>query len=415
MPQQIIKGNQLQVFYSGRTFGYATSHTLTITGNTTDIASKDHGEWGGSDISNLTWEVTGEYFYTDMDYDTLFDLMIFKRPVLIKVAKVNNYDDNGLLGLGGSQPRWYPAAKGKSGYAVITSLTANANTGEKASYSITFTGNGPLTDYDDTITSYYIDVIYKEENLEYGMELMNPEYVGSVTSAWTYEGSFSPTSVLAQQIDISNGTLVDSTPNPEDAKFRYYFSGPYVPVRLFYGNNNLATVTICENITTIETSAFTGSSIINLNTNSLMHYGKGCLADCNFLYRVNNPSGDNYLNASYIDDGAFETCVRLGDIHIGDSCRHIAQDAFRDCMEIQQAYFGDSLTSIGSTAFIMSNHPASKTFHIYTESAPTLGTLPFGPESMQTIYLHNSSSVESFINSNETWQQYANADIQLYQ
>jgi hypothetical protein len=76
-------------------------------------------------------------------------------------------------------------------------------------------------------------------------------------------------------------------------------------------------------------------------------------------------------------------------------------------------YFGDSLTRIGDSAFIVTEHMLPKEFNFYTETAPTLGTLPFGPVSYQTIILHNSSSAEDFVESNSTWQQYKNADIRI--
>ena len=43
MSTNIIRGDELQLFYDGNAFAWATSHTLTITGNTVDIATKDHG------------------------------------------------------------------------------------------------------------------------------------------------------------------------------------------------------------------------------------------------------------------------------------------------------------------------------------------------------------------------------------
>lgn len=132
------------VFMGGTALAFATAHTLTINGNTIDTSSKDHGFWGSSQVGNLTWEVTTDNLYTVADYDRLYDAMIAKTPVEIVFAPASNYDENGLRVVGGRVQAWVPGA-GRKGDAVITSLVANANTGENATFTATFTGNGPLT------------------------------------------------------------------------------------------------------------------------------------------------------------------------------------------------------------------------------------------------------------------------------
>ena len=145
MSNTILKGDELMLFYNGKAFAYATSHTLTITGSTLDIATKDHGFWGASEVGKLTWEITTENLYTDDDYDKLYDLMQSRTPITVAFANVSNYNANGLTSVGGSVDAWTAdQTKFRSGKAVITSLVANANTGENATLSATFTGAGPL-------------------------------------------------------------------------------------------------------------------------------------------------------------------------------------------------------------------------------------------------------------------------------
>ena len=72
MANSIVKGDALMVFQGNSALAYATAHTLTVTGNTVDISSKDHGYWGASEIGNITWEVTTENLYTKEGYDALF-------------------------------------------------------------------------------------------------------------------------------------------------------------------------------------------------------------------------------------------------------------------------------------------------------------------------------------------------------
>lgn len=145
MSNTILKGDELMLFYNGKAFAWATSHTLTITGNTLDIATKDHGFWGASEVGKLTWEITTENLYSDDDYNTLFDLMQAHAPITVAFAKVSNYNSNGLTSVGGTVSEWEADnTEYRSGLAVISSLTVNANTGENATYSATFTGAGPL-------------------------------------------------------------------------------------------------------------------------------------------------------------------------------------------------------------------------------------------------------------------------------
>ena len=137
----IIKGDELMLFKNDQSLAFATAHTLTISGSTIDISSKDHGYWRASEIGNITWEITSENLYTDADYDALFSAMINKEKVTVKFGHASSYDVNGL----GELSYWSPASTGLyTGEAFITSLTANANTGENATFSVTLSGAGAL-------------------------------------------------------------------------------------------------------------------------------------------------------------------------------------------------------------------------------------------------------------------------------
>lgn len=141
----IVRGDEIMLFKDGKSLAYATSHTLSITGNTIDISSKDHGYFGASEIGNITWEITSENLYVDSEFDNLFTAMVAKTPITVTFGHADNYNANGL---GDSSTNWIPdasvGAKYYEGPAIITSLQANANTGENATYSITLTGNGAL-------------------------------------------------------------------------------------------------------------------------------------------------------------------------------------------------------------------------------------------------------------------------------
>ena len=84
----IIKGDDLMLFDAdGHSIAFATSHTLTITANSADINSKDHGQWGASEINKINWEISSENLYTEDAYDTLFDSMIARNAVDVFFGK----------------------------------------------------------------------------------------------------------------------------------------------------------------------------------------------------------------------------------------------------------------------------------------------------------------------------------------
>ena len=168
---KLIKGDELMVFINGKSVAFSTSHNMSITGNTIELNCKDHGYWGASEIGNITWEITSENLYTDNCYDDLFDAMIHRSIITIVFGYASNYDENGLRDI---LPYWKPDAE--SGYyigeAYITSLTANANSGENATFSVTFSGAKALTTTNESIPdtpNEYVGVI----DSDYALQLIN--------------------------------------------------------------------------------------------------------------------------------------------------------------------------------------------------------------------------------------------------
>ena len=154
--EKIIKGDELMLFNGEKSIAYATSHTLTINGNAIDISSKDHGYWGASEVGNITWEITSENLYTDKYYGELFDAMVTRSQLTVAFGFASNWDVNGLSGTNAE----YTLNKTKTYYTgkvYVTSLTANANTGENATLSITLTGSGALTKVGGTASTSYDD------------------------------------------------------------------------------------------------------------------------------------------------------------------------------------------------------------------------------------------------------------------
>lgn len=140
-----VRGGDMMLFFNGKSIAYATSHTLTISGDTQDTSNKDEGggDWGSNEVSKLSWSATSENMYSldgqGSNFDDLYDLMVKKEPVTATFSKktetATDVPDGG----------WTASKPDYEGKAVITSLELNAPNGEYATYSVQFTGVGALT------------------------------------------------------------------------------------------------------------------------------------------------------------------------------------------------------------------------------------------------------------------------------
>ena len=142
----IIKGRDLMVFFQNKSIAYATNHTMTLTAETQDISSKDHGIYGASEVGKITFEITTENLYTTADYDALFAAMTAGNPVQVKFGIKQTPSNPDLVPADGSTglQNWSPGSTYYQGNAIITSLVANAPNGEQATFTATFTGQGKI-------------------------------------------------------------------------------------------------------------------------------------------------------------------------------------------------------------------------------------------------------------------------------
>jgi hypothetical protein len=143
----ILKGSKLMVFLGGNPIGFATSHALSMTVNTTEISTKDHGDYPAVLAQSISWEVTAENLYSDAGEATYMGLMLTKTPVSIEFAQASNYsntDEKGIIDVTPAKT-WSAGTIIASGKALITSFSINAPAGDNATMSVTFTGVGALT------------------------------------------------------------------------------------------------------------------------------------------------------------------------------------------------------------------------------------------------------------------------------
>lgn len=151
----IIKGRNMMLFVGTGTtvksIAQATNHTLTISADTVDISTKDiySGKWQTSEMNTLNWSASSENLVCDdpqgVSYEDLVDYMI-KGTKLTGVFGMRTGDYNGEANV--TTGGWTPlVTDGLKGEMIITNLVKNAPNGDNASFTVDFTGVGPLTKY----------------------------------------------------------------------------------------------------------------------------------------------------------------------------------------------------------------------------------------------------------------------------
>lgn len=155
----VIKGGDIMLFANGKSIGYSTSHTLSISLETKETTSKDSGgKWQNSEGSILSWNCSSENLVGDkvegIGYDELFSMMISRKPI------------TGVFALEGSSPDlaegkldavktggWTPkSGDGFTGQMLITNLEKTAQNGENATFKVDFQGVGELKKVGSTTT-----------------------------------------------------------------------------------------------------------------------------------------------------------------------------------------------------------------------------------------------------------------------
>ena len=146
----ILKGSAINLFFDGSTLGFATNHQLSVTVNTEEIATKDHGDYPAVLATTVNWSITADHMYTTTEGCKMMNMLRLKTPVDIIFATVANYsntDEQGIIDVKDHDNWQYTGGKSTilaKGKVLITNLTINSQSGERATVSIEMTGVGTL-------------------------------------------------------------------------------------------------------------------------------------------------------------------------------------------------------------------------------------------------------------------------------
>lgn len=135
-------GEGLMLYVTGETgllpIAYATSHSLSVNGETIDTSSKMSGAWQDFLIGQLNWQVSSESLVSrtagQMSFNTLFDIMSAREGIPVTIG--TPLDDVDFL-----LDTLKPILEGD---AAITSLEQTSSNGEVCTSSATLQGLGEL-------------------------------------------------------------------------------------------------------------------------------------------------------------------------------------------------------------------------------------------------------------------------------
>ena len=158
---KIVDGGDLMLFLNGHSIAFATSHSLSISAETSETTNKDiRGGWASSKVKKLSWTCNTENLYANTGSGTtfadLFNLMIAKTEITA-IFGLKSQDASTDVPNTGWTPATNIVGEGSNtvvtddfptyytGKVVITSLEVNAPDDDNATFTCEFTGCGALT------------------------------------------------------------------------------------------------------------------------------------------------------------------------------------------------------------------------------------------------------------------------------
>lgn len=194
-----IKGENLMIFvkegdlYGNAStalipFALATSATININVDSFDTTSKDSGSWQSSIPGTKSFDLSTDALYcphADKLLSVMMDRIILK---LYWIPSINTEAGNVVthapgLTVDGETYKYYV------GDAWINNFSANANNGEAANYSVSFTGTGALV-ASDTLPSIGIGVDHSDLVIVKGnsAQVYVSNFTGTLSASCSYTG-----------------------------------------------------------------------------------------------------------------------------------------------------------------------------------------------------------------------------------
>ena len=194
--------------------------------------------------------------------------------------------------------------------------------------------------------------------------------------------------------------------------------GNAVPDYMFYQNTNIQSVYLSYDIWQVNEFSFADSTLQTLDTEfDNINIRHDAFRNCNYLEAINRDNNVNYLSCKQIGGNAFNSCVRLDSINVGNKCQSVGVGAFTECIGLASFTGGDRLTNILDDAFSVASQQRTLTVTFSTENAPIVGRNGLGTPAMLTVRILNNTSAEAFTNNFDAssgWDQYTTANGTTY-
>lgn len=148
----ITQGGDLMLFIGGKSIAFATSHSLEISAETSDVASKDHGIWNTKEVKTFSWTCSSENLMSNdgegVTYADLFGYMTSKTKLdaVFTLPKTGAGVAGAVPGLAVPDGGWTPGDEEPKlgGQVIISSLSLNAPNGDNATFTVNFEGASEL-------------------------------------------------------------------------------------------------------------------------------------------------------------------------------------------------------------------------------------------------------------------------------
>lgn len=141
-PKDLRKGEELFLYYKDKPVAYTTSLNRQINIGTDDVSSKMSGEWDSKLPGKISWSISTEAMVSiSKEHFSLSSVEVIasrRLPVRISVCSVTM-----VVAEDGSKT-FTKGAILYQGDAIITDLQDKSTSGERDTWSCTFTGTGPL-------------------------------------------------------------------------------------------------------------------------------------------------------------------------------------------------------------------------------------------------------------------------------
>ena len=204
----------------------------------------------------------------------------------------------------------------------------------------------------------------------FGYIFGSSSYTGGVATKQYYYGNRSTSS---NELTTTNSTYYI----PESLK-SVTITGGNILYGAFYNCSNLTSITLSDNVTSIDNSAFSKCTSLTSITipDNVTSIGSYTFQNCTSLTSITIPD-----NVTSIGNYAFSNCSALTSVTIGDSVTSIGSYTFQNCTSLTSITIPDNVTRIGDSAFSGCNSLESITLPFVGGSAKTASSTyqyPFG-------------------------------------